>query len=38
VIATMLATIAVLPASYYLLGLAEPEDRQLLVSLLRGVG
>ena len=37
VIATMLLSIVVLPAAYYLLGLAEPEDRQLLVSLVRGV-
>ena len=37
IILTMLASIAVVPASYYFLGLAEPEDRQLLVSLVRGV-
>jgi O-antigen/teichoic acid export membrane protein len=38
VIGTMLVAIAVLPAAYYLLGLAEPEDRRLLISLVRGAG
>jgi len=38
VILTMLVAIGALPAAYYLLGLAEPEDRQLLVSLVRGAG
>jgi O-antigen/teichoic acid export membrane protein len=38
VIFAMLLAVAVLPAAYYLLGLAEPEDRQLLVSLVRGAG
>ena len=36
VIVTMLASAAVVPAAYYLLGLAEPEDRQLLITLVRG--
>jgi O-antigen/teichoic acid export membrane protein len=35
---TMLVTVLVLPAAYYLLRLAEPEDRRLLVTLFRGAG